>query len=287
MHKRTMLILLLAMCPATLLAGTVQGSQTDKDQGIIAALSVREETQCMDTKPRDIEVNIALTNASQMDIVIRRGVGQNVSISGLFGTRTLSPLLSAWMRSSDPGPQSAATEVIVHPGNTFAYPLTIRLDPEILKQPGFYKVQVGYDAIRPPGTDGPRDLGGETNGAIFQVRECGESAGERIGGNTGEEPSENLFCQMPVSRALQDRTFTVIYQFQEKNGKPTNIRKVKNDFLPDAKFIACISGWKVPSGAKTATFSHTPPAKGWDITVSGEGTGTANGGSQTIGTARD
>lgn len=271
--KRVMLIFLFAACPLTLPAGAMQGDQSSKDQGIVAALSLREATQCMDTKSRDIDVNVALTNTSPMDVVVRRGAGQNVSVLGLFGTKTLSPLLQSWSSAADAGPGSTATEVTVHPGNTFAYSVHLRLDADVLKQPGFYEVRVSYDALRPTGTDGSRNIGGLTNEAIFQVRECGNLAvSERPENATNAAKTGNMSCQIPVPHALQDASFTVVYKFETKDGKPVNIRKVKNDFLPDSKFVACISRWTIPGTSQgVATFSRKP-TEGWTTSVSCEGT---------------
>ena len=274
-----MLALFLTTRPVALLAGSVQSGESGKDQSLIAALSVREEMQCVDTKYRDIEANVALTNTSPTDIVIKRGLGQNVTVLGLFGTRTLGPLLSSWMSASDQGPGSAATEVTVHPGETFAYRLQLRLNAEVLSQPGFYKIQVNYSAFR-QALAGTKSIGGETNGAIIQVRECGESAALRQSSGNAESVDKGngteMSCQIPVPRALKDVTFTVVYTFEEKGGNPANIRKVKNDFLPDAKFKACMSRWTVPSMSKgVATFSRKP-TEGWSTSVSVEGSETVD-----------
>jgi hypothetical protein len=273
MHSlnRVTLIFLFATCPLTLSVDAQQGDQSSKDKGIVAALSLREATQCADTKTRDIEVNVAVTNTSASDIVLRRGLWQNVSVLGLFGTKTLSPLLQSWSSAADAGPGSTATEVTIHPGNTFAYPVHLRLDADVLKQPGFYEVRVSYDALRPTGTERPRNIGGLTNEAIFQVRECGDlTVSERPENATNG--AGNMSCQVPVPHALQDASFTVVYKFETKDGKPVNIRKVKNDFLPDSKFVACISRWTIPGTSQgVATFSRKP-AEGWTTSVSGEGT---------------
>ena len=169
--KPAILTLLLAVCTVPVLEGKPQGSESgSKDQRLIAALSVREETQCAGTKSREVEGNLAVTNTSASDIVLRRGLGQNVTVLGLFGTKTLSPLLQSWSSQADAGPRSPATEVTIPPGNTFAYSVHLRLDAEVLKQPGFYKVQVSYDLTKPD------NIIGRTNWAIFQVRECDATA---------------------------------------------------------------------------------------------------------------
>src|SRR5215469_2938339 len=116
--KPAILVLLLAVCSVLLLAGKPQsGESGSKAQPLIAALSLREATQCVDTKSRAIEANLAITNTSASDIVLRQGLGQNVTILGLFGTKKLSPLLQSWSSASDAGAGSTATEVTIHPGN--------------------------------------------------------------------------------------------------------------------------------------------------------------------------
>jgi hypothetical protein len=77
-------------------------------------------------------------------------------------------------------------------------------------------------------------------------------------------------CRVRVPRNLQDATFAVVYKFETKDGKPVNITRVKNDFLRDDEFTACISRWKVPSMSKgVATFAWNA-ADGWMMDVSGK-----------------
>jgi hypothetical protein len=272
-----LLVMCCVMCCAPLLA-ILPSNQSGKRQPIIAVLSFPEAAQCVGTKTRSIEATVTLTNTSATDISLRRGMGQNISIIGLFGTRTLRPLLSSWMSSSD-APLAVPTEVTIHPGATFSYSLRINLDAELLKEPGFYRIEVDYSAFQKTqtaaGENVVTDISADTRGAILEVRECDESAGKRtIDGREAQD--ETMSCQVPLPHALQDVTFTVVYRFEEKNGRPANIKKVKNDFLPDDKFLACMSGWTVPPRSKgVARFSHTPTG-GWSTTVLGEGTETVD-----------
>jgi len=178
--KLATLTLVLATCHVTPVSGSSQGSESGKDQALVAALSVREEAQCVDTEYKDIEASLAFTNVSAADIVIRRGDGQIVTVLGLFGTRTLRPLISSWMSMSDQGSKS---DVTIHRGETFAYQFRLRLDAGVLSQPGFYKVQVNYSAFTQarPGTESntARDIGGWTNWLIVQLRECDGSTAMR------------------------------------------------------------------------------------------------------------
>jgi hypothetical protein len=79
-------------------------------------------------------------------------------------------------------------------------------------------------------------------------------------------------CKFPVTRQSQESTFTVVFTFEVKHGRPVAIRRVLNDFLPDADFESCISAWKLPAlpGKVTAAFSYKT-AEGWtEMAVSGK-----------------
>lgn len=80
-------------------------------------------------------------------------------------------------------------------------------------------------------------------------------------------------CEISMPPEAKEADFVVLYKFQTKDGKPVNITKVKNDFLKDDDFTACISRWTLPSltGQGVAEFSYKH-AEGWtEITVSGKG----------------
>jgi len=81
-------------------------------------------------------------------------------------------------------------------------------------------------------------------------------------------------CQIEVPHNLQDASFTLAYSFETtKQGKLIHIRKVRNDFLPDAPFHTCVAQWKLPSvsGHGLAEFTRTP-TEGWkEIHISGKG----------------
>ncbi|HEY6253678.1 MAG TPA: hypothetical protein VI685_27300 [Candidatus Angelobacter sp.] len=82
-------------------------------------------------------------------------------------------------------------------------------------------------------------------------------------------------CEIPIPFDLKEAQFVVTYGFvTDTKGKPTNIKKIKNDFLGDEPFQACISGWSLPSisGQGVADFFAKPNEGGWtEITVSGKG----------------
>jgi hypothetical protein len=83
-----------------------------------------------------------------------------------------------------------------------------------------------------------------------------------------QDPDSITHCLVRVPPRLQDATFTVIYKFDTKAGKPVNVTRVKNDFLKDDEFTACISHWTVTSMSKgVATFSWNA-IEGWTMDVS-------------------
>lgn len=82
-------------------------------------------------------------------------------------------------------------------------------------------------------------------------------------------------CDVKVPRELRESSFVVVYRFNVANkGATQNIRKVKNDYLPDEPFVSCIADWKLPAvgGEATATFFRKPAAGGWtELVVSAKG----------------
>src|SRR5688500_2510856 len=81
-------------------------------------------------------------------------------------------------------------------------------------------------------------------------------------------------CDIPVSRNLQDAAFVVAYSFDvSPDGKTMNIKRVKNDYLPDEPFASCIATWKLRSlsGGGSATFFRKPAEGGWtEVVVTGK-----------------
>lgn len=82
-------------------------------------------------------------------------------------------------------------------------------------------------------------------------------------------------CPIPIPSPFREAQFVAAYQFETtRNGKPINIRKLKNDFLSDEPFVACISGWSLPSisGEAVAEFFSKPTEGGWiEINISAKG----------------
>jgi hypothetical protein len=92
---------------------------------------------------------------------------------------------------------------------------------------------------------------------------------------SSEKPLKEVIapCRISVPREVREATFVAVYKFEVNAGKPVNIRKVKNDFLKDDDFTACISGWRLPSlsGKGVAQFFYKT-GEGWtEMTVSGKG----------------
>ena len=86
--------------------------------------------------------------------------------------------------------------------------------------------------------------------------------------------NEVRLCKIEVPHNLQDASFTLAYRFETtRQGKLIHITKIRNDFLPDAPFHACMAQWRLPSvsGQGVAEFSRTP-TEGWtEIHISGRG----------------
>lgn len=137
---------------------------------LVAALSLPYETVCSATSAQDVVANIAFTNQSAGGILLRTAAGRNLTIHGLFGTRTLKPLLSSWTSMSDQGAGVTSFDTVLRPGETRNYQLRFMLTRELLAEPGFYKVQVSYSAVGNGAQ--PESLDGQTNWVIFQVRNC-------------------------------------------------------------------------------------------------------------------
>jgi hypothetical protein len=137
---------------------------------LVAALSFPSEIVCSAASAQEIVANIAFTNQSAGNILLKTAAGRNVTIHGLFRTRTLKPLLSSWMSMSDRGAGYTSSDIVLHPSETRNYQARFKLPPELLSEPGFYKVQVSYSIL----DDGAQPAGveGTTNWAIFQVRNC-------------------------------------------------------------------------------------------------------------------
>lgn len=82
-----------------------------------------------------------------------------------------------------------------------------------------------------------------------------------------QDPDRISSCLVRVPQDLQNKTFTTVYEFATKGGKPVNVRKRKNDSLPDKDFISCISQWTVASMSNgIATFKWNP-VTGWTTSV--------------------
>jgi hypothetical protein len=80
------------------------------------------------------------------------------------------------------------------------------------------------------------------------------------------------WCEIAVPHDLRDAQFTAVFLFETtKSGKPTNIRKVGNPFLGDEPFVACISGWSLPSASGTVTADFSWKWYWREIDVSAKG----------------
>jgi hypothetical protein len=75
-------------------------------------------------------------------------------------------------------------------------------------------------------------------------------------------------CFVRVPTNLQDEIFKITYKFETRDGKPINITRVRNDFLKDDEFTACISKWTVASMHKAFAEFTWNPAEGWTLNIS-------------------
>ena len=151
-------------------------AETPKDRSLTAILSVPTETLCIGTESRDVSATISFTNRSEKNVLLKMSGGRNVTVLGLFGTRTLKPLLSSSMSMSDQGTNGTSSDPVLRPGENINYELRFKLSSEVLTEPGFYKVQVSYDAasLEASHPSPSSDLSGKTNWVILQVHECGD-----------------------------------------------------------------------------------------------------------------
>ena len=169
--KAAKLVLLLVLCFSTL---PVQG-EVMRDRPLIAELSVSTETFCSGAETRNPAATISFTNRSERNILLKMSGGQNVTEMGIFSTRTLRPLLFSWMSMSDQVANGSSADLVLRPGETINYELRFKLTREVLTEPGFYKLQVSYNAASLAATRTPLDdLSGKTNWVIVQVDKCGD-----------------------------------------------------------------------------------------------------------------
>jgi hypothetical protein len=79
--------------------------------------------------------------------------------------------------------------------------------------------------------------------------------------------SEITICGDLVPQELRDAnaTFEVFYELStDASGKAARVTKLKNDILPDARLIACLRKWTLPtSNAKVKVSMTWEHAKGW------------------------
>ena len=143
---------------------------------LIALLSLPLETVCAGTQNQPMDAAITFTNQSEQDVEVAMEKGIGVTVMGLFGTRTLRPLLWGGGSNSEWAPRTVSAHFLMHPKETILYRLQLRLDENVFSEPGFYKVQVGFDASGHATSPGRvvTDFGGITNWVVFESRECGK-----------------------------------------------------------------------------------------------------------------
>jgi hypothetical protein len=81
--------------------------------------------------------------------------------------------------------------------------------------------------------------------------------------------------KVPKTIANANTSFNVIYLINiGRDGKPSNIVPIKNDFLDNNPFIECIKGWELlPQGGPYTAIFHWQHGQGWDtVSIKGKET---------------
>jgi hypothetical protein len=80
--------------------------------------------------------------------------------------------------------------------------------------------------------------------------------------------------KVPDSIANANASFSVVYSIEiDPSGKVVKVTKVKNEFLSDAPFVACLRTWQLPPeyGTVSVIFNWTH-GKGWtQMSLTGKG----------------
>jgi hypothetical protein len=175
MHKSSVLRLFVTLA-SILLSGTTL-AESSNQKPLVALLVMPSEVQCVATDQGDIVATMSVTNRSERTVLLRVSGGRNVTIQGIFGTRTLKPIISSWMSTADQSEEGQASHIKLHRGETLNREIALKLPAEVLAQPGFYKIQVSFEFVNhgPSSKASPVDGHGRTNWGIFQIRECAES----------------------------------------------------------------------------------------------------------------
>ena len=86
------------------------------------------------------------------------------------------------------------------------------------------------------------------------------------------------FCNFTLPAGLKEAnaSFYVSYSFSlDENGMPTNLRKIRNDYVEETAISACLATWRfsgVQKGAGLVAVFRWEHAKGWvDLSITGAG----------------
>jgi hypothetical protein len=84
------------------------------------------------------------------------------------------------------------------------------------------------------------------------------------------------FCNFPLRSGLKqaNASFNVVYSFTiDPAGKPSAIKKVRNDYVDPNDVISCIEGWRligIPAGSAMVTIFRWEHGEGWvALTITG------------------
>lgn len=86
------------------------------------------------------------------------------------------------------------------------------------------------------------------------------------------------FCSFTLPAGLKEAnaSFYVSYSFSlDENGIPTNLKKIRNDYVEEAAISSCLATWRfsgIQKGAGLVAVFRWEHAKGWvDLSITGAG----------------
>ena len=92
-----------------------------------------------------------------------------------------------------------------------------------------------------------------------------------------QRPTSDIsFCQFDMPEVIKraNASFNVTYKFNlDSEGKPTNITKIRDDYVGEDKVKSCLERWRfrgLPSEVPMAVIFRWEHAKGWvEVSVAG------------------
>jgi hypothetical protein len=113
---------------------------------------------------------------------------------------------------------------------------------------------------------------------LFALALLFNAAGEPRPNPQGWPKSEVTFCNFALSSGIKraNASFYVSYSFTiDETGKPTNITKVRNDYVGENQILSCLKEWNFPGvqkGAIIVAIFRWQHSQGWvELSITGEG----------------